>query len=41
MNVFRSVLAVLIVSASSALAQGECEDNFAECKDDCLIEFGG
>ena len=42
MNVSRPVLALLIVLASSAaFAEGDCEDNFMECKDDCLIEFGG
>lgn len=41
MNVFRPALALLIVLAPPAFAEGECEENFFECKDDCLIEFGG
>ena len=41
MNVFRSVLASLIVLAAPAFAEGDCDENFSECKEDCLIEFGG
>ena len=40
MNVLRLVLA-LVCCSLPALAQGDCEDSFLECKDDCLIEFGG
>lgn len=41
MAVFRPLLFLLLLSPLAALAEGDCEDNFFECKDDCLIEFGG
>ena len=41
MNVFRVALALLLSLPFVALAESECEDPYLECKDDCLIEFGG
>ncbi len=42
MNVFRYLLSSLLVFLPcAAFAEGDCEDAFLECKDDCLIEFGG
>ncbi len=42
MNVFRFLLISLFVFLPcAAFAEGDCEDTFFECKDDCLIEFGG
>ena len=42
MNVFRFSLALaLLLLPTPALADSDCEDTFFECKDDCLIEFGG
>lgn len=35
-----TLLALAVLAPQAALA-GECEDDFAECKDDCLIQYGG
>lgn len=34
------VLSLLLLLPATAMA-GECEDDFAECQDDCLIQYGG
>lgn len=38
--VLRTLFALMLTASSLSFAQ-ECGENFAECKDDCLIEFGG
>lgn len=40
MNVLRALLC-LTVMAPLAASAAECVDDYTECKDDCLIEFGG
>lgn len=34
------VLSLLLLLPATAMG-GECEDDFAECQDDCLIQYGG
>lgn len=34
-------LLVVALSAAPALAAPDCEDDFSECKDDCVVAFGG
>ena len=41
MTVFRPLLVLSMLLPFVALAESDCEDTFLECKDDCLIEFGG
>lgn len=41
MNVLRFTVLLALCGALPALAQAECDDAFLECKDDCVIEFGG
>jgi hypothetical protein len=35
------LVGLLALAPLSARAAGECDDDFAECKDDCLIQYGG
>jgi hypothetical protein len=32
---------MLTLTAALARAEAECEDDFTECKDDCVVEYGG
>lgn len=34
-------LLIVALSAAPALAAPDCEDDFSECKDDCVVAFGG
>jgi hypothetical protein len=36
-----TALLTLFVLGSTAALAGDCEDDFAECQDDCLIQYGG
>ncbi len=40
-SMLRFTLPLTLCLATAALAQAECDDTFLECKDDCVIEFGG
>lgn len=37
----RPLLALLLLLPIEALAGSECADAYSECRDDCLVEFGG
>jgi hypothetical protein len=41
MSVLRLTLPLALCLALAAHAQAECDDAFLECKDDCVVEFGG
>jgi hypothetical protein len=37
----RTLCLLLTFTAALARAEAECDDDFTECKDDCVVEYGG